>query len=238
MKTKSIQDPKSLSKHKSKNRDKESGIAIVTVLSVLMMMTLLVFGFFSAATEELKSSTYYGSSLKTRQLTDVVTNMVIAQVRKATGEQTSEGQQFTWVSQPGCITTFSNRGSDYDTLSVAKFKLYSSETMEENADDNMVDDIQEDWDKKPHHYVDLNSPLYSERENELYFPILDPRARRSTNDTNKDNVEGFNYTQTTSTGTQVPGVILPGSDPKSQRVPMPVQWLYICLLYTSDAADE
>ena len=190
MKTKSIQDPKSLNKHKSKNRDKESGIAIVTVLSVLMMMTLLVFGFFSAATEELKSSTYYGSSLKTRQLTDVVTNMVIAQVRKATGEQTSEGQRFTWVSQPGCITTFSNRGSDYDTLSVAKFKLYSSETMEENADDNMVDDIQEDWDKKPHHYVDLNAPLYSERENELYFPILDPRARRSTNDTNKDNVEG------------------------------------------------
>jgi hypothetical protein len=227
MKTKSIQDPKSLNKHKSKNRDKESGIAIVTVLSVLMMMTLLVFGFFSAATEELKSSTYYGSSLKTRQLTDVVTNMVIAQVRKATGEQTSEGQRFTWVSQPGCITTFSNRGSDYDTLSVAKFKLYSSETMEENADDNMVDDIQEDWDKKPHHYVDLNAPLYSERENELYFPILDPRARRSTNDTNKDNVEGFNYTQTTSTGTQVPGVVLPGSDPLSQRVPMPVQWLYI-----------
>ncbi|MBV64040.1 MAG: hypothetical protein CMP45_05975 [Rickettsiales bacterium] len=227
MKTKSIQEPKSSNKHKSKNRDKESGIAIVTVLSVLMMMTLLVFGFFSAATEELKSSTYYGSSLKTRQLTDVVTNMVIAQVRKATGEQTSEGQRFTWVSQPGCITTFSNRGSDYDTLSVAKFKLYSSETMEENADDNMVDDIQEDWDKKPHHYVDLNAPLYSERENELYFPILDPRARRSTNDTNKDNVEGFNYTQTTSTGTQVPGVVLPGSDPLSQRVPMPVQWLYI-----------
>ena len=227
MKTKSIQEPKSSNKHKSKPRDKESGIAIVTVLSVLMMMTLLVFGFFSAATEELKSSTYYGSSLKTRQLTDVVTNMVIAQVRKATGEQTSEGQRFTWVSQPGCITTFSNRGSDYDTLSVAKFKLYSSETMEENADDNMVDDIQEDWDKKPHHYVDLNAPLYSERENELYFPILDPRARRSTNDTNKDNVEGFNYTQTTSTGTQVPGVVLPGSDPLSQRVPMPVQWLYI-----------
>ena len=227
MKTKSIQDPKSSNNQKSKPRDKESGIAIVTVLSVLMMMTLLVFGFFSAATEELKSSTYYGSSLKTRQLTDVVTNMVIAQVRKATGEQTSEGQRFTWVSQPGCITTFSNRGSDYDTLSVAKFKLYSSETMEENADDNMVDDIQEDWDKKPHHYVDLNAPLYSERENELYFPILDPRARRSTNDTNKDNVEGFNYTQTTSTGTQVPGVVLPGSDPLSQRVPMPVQWLYI-----------
>ena len=82
MKTKSIQDPKSLNKHKSKNRDKESGIAIVTVLSVLMMMTLLVFGFFSAATEELKSSTYYGSSLKTRQLTDVVTNMVIAKSEK------------------------------------------------------------------------------------------------------------------------------------------------------------
>ena len=212
---------------KRKTRDKESGIAIVTVLSVLMMMTLLVFGFFSAATEELKSSTYYGSSLKTRQLTDVVTNMVIAQIRKATAEQKSEGQRYTWVSQPGCITTFTNRGSDYNTLAVAKYKLYSSETMEQVSEDNLVDDINDEWDKKPHHYVDLNAPLYSERENELYYPIVDPRARRSTNDKNKDNVEGFNYSQSTSTGTQVPGVILPGSDPKSQRLPMPVQWLYI-----------
>ena len=145
---------------KRKTRDKESGIAIVTVLSVLMMMTLLVFGFFSAATEELKSSTYYGSSLKTRQLTDVVTNMVIAQIRKATAEQKSEGQRYTWVSQPGCITTFTNRGSDYNTLAVAKYKLYSSETMEQVSEDNLVDDINDEWDKKPHHYVDLNAPLY------------------------------------------------------------------------------
>ena len=139
-----------------------------------MMMTLLVFGFFSAATEELKSSTYYGSSLKTRQLTDVVTNMVIAQIRKATAEQKSEGQRYTWVSQPGCITTFTNRGSDYNTLAVAKYKLYSSETMEQVSEDNLVDDINDEWDKKPHHYVDLNAPLYSERENELYFPPLYP----------------------------------------------------------------
>ena len=163
---------------KRKTRDKESGIAIVTVLSVLMMMTLLVFGFFSAATEELKSSTYYGSSLKTRQLTDVVTNMVIAQIRKATAEQKSEGQRYTWVSQPGCITTFTNRGSDYNTLAVAKYKLYSSETMEQVSEDNLVDDINDEWDKKPHHYVDLNAPLYSERENELYYPIVDPRASK------------------------------------------------------------
>ena len=92
MKTKSPKFQSPGGSSKSKTRDKESGIAIVTVLSVLMMMTLLVFGFFSAATEELKSSTYYGSSLKTRQLTDVVTNMVIAQIRKATAEQKSEGQ--------------------------------------------------------------------------------------------------------------------------------------------------
>ena len=79
MKTKSPKFQSTGGSSKPKTRQKESGIAIVTVLSVLMMMTLLVFGFFSAATEELKSSTYYGSSLKTRQLTDVVTNMVIAQ---------------------------------------------------------------------------------------------------------------------------------------------------------------
>ena len=210
-----------------KPREKESGIAIVTVLSVLMLMTLLIWGFFSAAEKELDSSNYYGSSLRTRQLTDVVTNIVMAQIRKATGEQTQEGKRYTWASQPGAITTFSNKGTDYDSLAAKKFKLYSSERMEEQSEYNLVDDIAEDWDKRPAHYVDLNSPLYSEREDELYFPIVDPRARRSSNNTNRDNVEGFNYTQNTSTGTQVPGVLLPGSDPKSQRLPMPVQWLYV-----------
>tara|TARA_B100000929_G_scaffold160855_1_gene127209 strand:- start:506 stop:706 length:201 start_codon:yes stop_codon:yes gene_type:complete len=41
-----------------KPREKESGIAIVTVLSVLMLMTLLIWGFFSAAEKELDSSNY------------------------------------------------------------------------------------------------------------------------------------------------------------------------------------
>ncbi|MCH2026636.1 MAG: hypothetical protein MK172_12925, partial [Verrucomicrobiales bacterium] len=189
-----------------KPREKESGIAIVTVLSVLMLMTLLIWGFFSAAEKELDSSNYYGSSLRTRQLTDVVTNMVMAQIRKATAEQTQEGKRYTWASQPGAITTFSNRGTDYDTLAAKKYKLYSSARMEEQSEYNLVDDVVEDWAERPAHYVDLNSPLYSERENELYFPIVDPRARRSSNNTNRDNVEGFNYTQTTSTGTQIPGI--------------------------------
>ena len=210
-----------------KPREKESGIAIVTVLSVLMLMTFLIWGFFSAAEKELDSSNYYGSSLRTRQLTDVVTNMVMAQIRKATGEQTQEGKRYTWASQPGAITTFSNKGTDYDSLAAKYIKLYSSERMEEQSEYNLVDDVAEDWDKRPAHYVDLNSPLYSEREDELYFPIVDPRARRSSNNTNRDNVEGFNFSEITSTGTQIPGIELPGSDPKSQRLPMPTQWLYI-----------
>lgn len=222
----------------TKPREKESGIAIVTVLSVLMLMTLLIFGFFSAAEKELDSSNYYGSSLRTRQLTDVVTNMVMAQIRKATGEQTQEGKRYTWASQPGAITTFSNKGTDYDSLAAKKFKLYSSARMEEQSEYNLVDDVVEDWDERPAHYVDLNSPLYSEREDELYFPIVDPRSRQSSNNTNRDNVEGFNYTQNTSTGTQIPGIQLPGSDPKSQRLPMPTQWLYILEDGTMGSLDK
>ena len=82
----------------------------------------------------------------------------MAQIRKATGEQTQEGKRFTWASQPGAITTFSNKGTDYDSLAAKKFKLYSSERMEEQSEYNLVDDVAEDWDKRPAHYVDLNSP--------------------------------------------------------------------------------
>ena len=212
---------------RQKNKEKQSGIAIITVLSVLLLMSVLMLGFFSAATSELESSKYYASSLRTRQLTDIVTNMVIAQIREATAEEKRAGTHFTWSSQPGCITTFSNRGSTYDSLAVAKYKLYSAADMQVDANQNLAEDLTPDWNTKPARYVDLNSPLFSKREGELYFPIVDPRAQQSTNQNSESNVEGFSYTSTSSAGEQISGVKLPGSDSNSQRLPMPVEWLYI-----------
>ena len=212
---------------RQKGGDKQSGIAIITVLSVLLLMSVLMLGFFSAATSELESSKYYASSLRTRQLTDIVTNMVIAQIREATADEKRAGTHFTWSSQPGCITTFSNRGTTYDTLAVAKYKLYSAADMQVDARENLAEDLIPDWNGKPARYIDLNSPLYSKREGELYFPIVDPRAQQSTNQNSESNVEGFSYTSTSSTGGQINGITLPGSDSNTQRLPMPVEWLYL-----------
>ena len=212
---------------RQKGADKQSGIAIITVLSVLLLMSVLMLGFFSAATSELESSKYYASSLRTRQLTDIVTNMVIAQIREATADEKRAGTHFTWSSQPGCITTFSNRGTTYDTLAVAKYKLYSAADMQVDARQNLAEDLAPDWNTRPAQYVDLNSPLYSKRQAELYFPIVDPRAQQSTNQDSESNVEGFSYTSTSSVGGQINGIMLPGSDSNTQRLPMPVEWLYI-----------
>ncbi|MFP6873047.1 MAG: Verru_Chthon cassette protein A [Verrucomicrobiales bacterium] len=212
---------------RQKREQKQSGIAIITVLSVLLLMSVLMLGFFSAATSELESSKYYASSLRTRQLTDIVTNMVIAQIREATAEEKGAGTHFTWASQPGCITTFSNRGTTYDSLAVAKYKLYSAADMQVDARENLAEDLTPDWNTRSAQYVDLNSPLYSQRQDELYFPIVDPRAQQSTNQTSPSNVEGFSYVSTSLNGNQIHGINLPGSDANSQRVPMPVQWLYI-----------
>ncbi len=212
---------------RQKREQKQSGIAIITVLSVLLLMSVLMLGFFSAATSELESSKYYASSLRTRQLTDIVTNMVIAQIREATAEEKGAGTHFTWSSQPGCITTFSNRGTTYDSLAVAKYKLYSAADMQVDAREKLAEDLAPDWNTRSAQYVDLNSPLYSQRQSELYFPIVDPRAQQSTNQSSPSNVEGFSYVSTSSNGDQIHGIRLPGSDSNTQRVPMPVQWLYL-----------
>lgn len=204
-------------------KEKQSGIAIVTVLSVLLLMSVLVLAFFSAASSELENSRHYSSSLRTRQLTDIVTNMVIAQIRQATVPESRGNVRTTWVSQPGLITTFTNRGSTYEQLLASKYKLYSSSEMEAGRRDNLAGDFDEDWRDKPAQWVDLNAPSYSELEDQLYFPIFDPRAFQGEEST--EGIEGFEYTEETSTGVTVDGVKISGGD--SQRLPMPVQWLYL-----------
>ena len=134
-------DPKPGKRQRQQRKEKQRGIAIITVLSVLMLMSVLLLGFFSAATSDLESSRYYASSLRTRQLTDIATNLVIAQIRKATAEEKGAGSHFTWASQPGCITTFSNKGNNYDALSIAKYKLYSAADMEVDAKENLAFDV-------------------------------------------------------------------------------------------------
>ena len=75
------------------------GIAIITVLSVLLLMSVLVLAIFTMASNEYEASTSYDYTLRTRQAADTVVSMVIAQIRKATTQQNSgPGGGFSWAN--------------------------------------------------------------------------------------------------------------------------------------------
>lgn len=216
------------SRSNSPTTDKQRGIAIITVLSVLMLMSVLMLGFFSTASSELDASRHYSASLRSRQLTDVVTNLVVAQIRSATAPLEAGGIRSTWVSQPGAITNFrDSRSTFYRTSVFQKFKLYSSDQMIVSAQENLAGDFSRDWQDLPGEWVDINAPVVKEIDgrDEAYFPIIDPAAQRGDKDENS--IEGFTYKTATSTSQTVEGVRLPGGDPSSQRLPMPVRWLYM-----------
>ena len=89
------------------------------------------------------------------------------------------------------------------------------------------DDLKKDWDSEPDQWVDMNAPVVipgiSDEKNsdqsEVFFPDRRPPAARAQA---KDSVEGFSYQS------RVNGVVSPsGGRMNSQRLPMPVRWLYL-----------
>ena len=111
----------------------QRGIAIITVLSVLLLMTVLILAFFKMAQSELTDAKFYSESVRTRQLSEIVTNVVIGQIREATRTSLLGGSdRYTWASQPGAITQFKSNfqgGTDFFDLAVQVYKLYSNKRM-------------------------------------------------------------------------------------------------------------
>ncbi|MEZ0386118.1 MAG: Verru_Chthon cassette protein A, partial [Verrucomicrobium sp.] len=219
------------SQHSASTGKRRRGIALITVVSVLALMTLLTVAMFSMSQTELASSNQQTYQERSRELADSAVNVVMDQVWQGTRrkDDTANGRRYLWASQPGAVRRYQTDGT-FDS----GFKLYSSSQMVVRTDERsmVTDRPPADWNARPTRYVDLNEPVIRPAADavgtpHLFFPILDPRAyvRTTEGAAKNDNIEGFYY----SAG--VNGVKDP--DPNASidhleaRLPMPVEWLYV-----------
>lgn len=191
------------------------GMALFIVLAVLVLVSVLVIGFFLSTTTELKSSRSYASGAATRQHADSVTQLVIAQIADAT-KGVNGNNPLAWASQPGMIRTYDHDGNPFKY-----YKLYSSDKLIVDSGDTAsfhaaAEAPPANWNTMTGLFTDLNSPIV--RDGKVHFPIIDPRARATSA---AQSVEGFDYQA------DVQGVVLPGDAADAQRLPMPVRWIYV-----------
>lgn len=226
-----------------------SGVALVIVLGFLVIISALAVAFFSSVNTEMKASRNFAAGITTRQLADSAVQVVMGQISSAAtrGIDTQGVGHEVWASQPGMIRVFGiNSGGTYTESDKADafFKLYSSDQMTVTtkstdggqvlAQFNPATDYLQTWDQAPAVWTDLNAPVIVRDVNNTptpRFPIIDPRAYAYTFDAGaddpwKNDVEGFSYDQSSG----VSGVVGPknviGGD-SSQRLPMPVKWIYV-----------
>ena len=90
------------------------GAALLIVLSVLSLLIVIVLGLLTLTNNEKRASTAFADTVDSRALSELAVDLAIAQIRKATEENSPESrpsggnsQQFqTWASQPGMIRVF------------------------------------------------------------------------------------------------------------------------------------
>jgi hypothetical protein len=236
-------------------RKQKQGVAILTVLAVITLMTILVVSFFNMATTAKTTAKAGVEIARVTTLKDTIINLVIAQFREASNlkpaSETNPRDIVTWISQPGAIRTFSGTNSQRNRL----YKLYSSSVPQlgpiEPYDiagllDSINKDNVPDWDVRPDEFADLNRPVYTAASGDrakatgaassagYSYPIVDPRAYngRSTSADLKLNTEGFTY------GPNSIGVTMAGVDPATEQLAMPVRWIYILQDGTLGYLDE
>lgn len=200
------------------------GFALIMVVLMLGLITVLTLALYSLAESELKGAKTYASGQHARQLSDVAVDIAISQLRKGTTQNAAAEGREIWTSQPGLVRRYATNGSLQ-----AAYKLYSSSQMIlgglPNLESMLLGDIPPDtWMSQPLRYTDLNRPVLRTRSDgvpRLIFPIIDPRAMTG----GPDGVHGFSYTDVAADGRALQGVVTQGGD--AQRVPMPVEWLYV-----------
>ena len=197
------------------------GVALVTVVAMLAVLTVLSIAILSLSMNELRSASAHAHSVRARQLSETAVNLVINQIRTATHpnrETTIFGQKQPsyWSSQPGMIRVYGKTGFK------KAYKLYSSSRMVV-ADPALLQreaQLLQGWQRDPARFVDLNAPAIAYdvggRESRRTFPILDPRSKT------RDRVEGFDW-DATAMAQMAPG----GGAEASRSLPMPVEWLYM-----------
>ncbi|MEM7385490.1 MAG: Verru_Chthon cassette protein A, partial [Verrucomicrobiota bacterium] len=208
--------------HPSPPSEKRDGVALITVMGILAILTGLVVAILTLTGEELKSARTYAESVRVRQLSQTVTNLVMGQIREATrpGKNVNmfgEAQAYTWSSQPGMIRSYaSSRGFDL------AYKLYSSSEMVIENKEALLRETMAltGWQNQPDRYVDLNRPdVHYDLEGtpvRYFFPILDPGSRIL------DRVEGFTWEDDRAAGLARDEEALQNG----RELPMPVEWIY------------
>ena len=161
------------------------------------------------------------SSVRARQYSETIVSLVIGQIREATRPDGKTGlfggrEPAYWTSQPGMIRTYDREGFH------KAFKLYSSHKMivEDSIDLATEGNSLIGWEQEAARFVDLNEPSISYDhagiETNRVFPILDPRARTL------DRIEGFEWDENAMAGIGNASKVNNG-----ERLPMPVEWLYM-----------
>src|ERR1700678_1893791 len=75
------------------------GIALISVLAMVVLLTALVVAFLLRAGNERQSTGFYKAESGTHALADTAINLVQAQINEAT----SRGTNYAWASQPGAL---------------------------------------------------------------------------------------------------------------------------------------
>ncbi|RYD34749.1 MAG: Verru_Chthon cassette protein A, partial [Verrucomicrobiaceae bacterium] len=194
-----------------KPRNSRRGVAILTVLAVVVLATGLAISMLSMSRVNLVGSRGMVESEGSRRYADMAMQMVVAQLRTATTRDAGPGVPAPWSSQPGGVTVHRQDGA-VDAV----YKLYSAEKTTAANEKEIQADLPVGWDARPGQYVDLNAP-YSDDSGVISFPIADPRLAGG------DGAEGFEVTAHNAPR----GTGSPGDSSKTGGLPMPVRWIYV-----------
>ena len=222
-------------------RDRRRGLALIIVITTISLISVLVVAIFSVTRTEYKATQGFVFARSAKQLGDMATAIVQAQITNAHNVNTGNTRTIH-ATQPGMIRVYNAIGN----FSRAH-KLYSSTQMTVSGSNEAVlfssaHQVPQDWNSTANkaRYVDLNEPVIRPSRTagsySVYFPIIDPRAAApAKKSTDPVPVESFSYSKKTEqvgTGASVSytEVITPddvGGDANKLRLPMPVEWLYV-----------
>lgn len=205
----------------SRNSSRQ-GVALISVLAIVVLITALVVAFLMRAGSEKIATSHYDATSNTRVLSDTVVNLVQAIISEATTVQAGTGQNTAWASQPGAIRVFD------DSSNLKKiYRLYSAPSLatETTSGSILSNDLPpNNWASLPSEWVDLNAPaivsgMGGSNDKLLVYPILDPR--------NPDDPGTVTTPKVTAImpGFSISNTVPPA--PSNQPAPMPVRWLYV-----------
>jgi uncharacterized protein (TIGR02600 family) len=211
-------------------RKSRHGMALILVLAGIILATSLIVSLLFLSKSGRIVSGAYAGQVQTRVLANSALNLVIGQIRDATGDTTMTK---TWASQPGAIRVYGSPSSNpVPTTSdnfLEGYKLYSSSVMTitpattlgtASGEAALTSDVEGDsnpvpttWATKIGQYVNINQAVNG------VYPIVDPAvlglntAGASTPNppTSTSGVQGFSDTDTSN---------------NYPNLAMPVEWLY------------